>query len=1178
MFISTAKDVGLITSSENTQLQEMFSYASQKEMASMTSKEIVENIQEFNTRITTTAHLNHVLELIGPSFSFPLEERTTISNVLTIYDTWLFDDVQPLPIQSHGKHYFNIMLQHLSLIFMKRTYSTSQIIQHIELCTKVLDIFEKALTWKYVDLDLVIRLLIGGMIALGRPTKSSISSVITANTSSSFYKVKDKKKSLSDAVSGRTIHLLYRSWLMLQPTDVNLWKTLSLYHKDWCLMLPVTIQWKDFVISLCNCVLKSLYEQADCIVVYQPTQSTFKTSQSPLSFCEKTPLDLYYAQRLWITILHAIGHPMITASSRVFETIITSFQYQINSMINYKVSGQTILRIFSILFKCVVFPSHPRYENGVALSVSNLSQIFIASRSYTSFSSSNITMFYHALSHALISESEKVYCAALNAFAALSATEFDVRCLIKTALHAVLRALFLKEPHLTELKPTMLKTLTYALSVSPTLQIKFVPVQPVDDGVTISSLLARNLYLFFKREIDPAILSQILALLHRFFMEHLPYCNKQYRHDQHLQKKDDDNKDNSKYVKSKERLGRKFKTSYISTKPPNDAGELAWYFLRVVHINHSSLFIAAKPDIHRSIFDIVILLIRYSKHIPGTTSFLNEVFTVITELFGKWDTAENLVIMADCIAVVTEYVKQILPTVSYEQYTKVTSLYKNLTSVNGYAKKRTLLRLSALPLEGLEYYTMALSQSIAFQHHHMMGPPLCVAPSNSPSINELSIFHKMGLTLPSALDQLLLATVDNTLILTFIDLKPDILVIERDARGKSIHILKSPQTTLPQFKTPICKSSPPTLTTITLPHDKVLPQLHYRTSPPNLTEYIGITPPSQTPPKILPIPTFTSDESPKNAPKTSFLRRFVSAIGISTPSYWRRLTPLKATETSIRALAELDKVSPRLSFNVTLATDEITTDFAYFLKTISSLHSADKYHPNSQPFTINSPSKSTVKVSKTESIDKSIHDNVVFSYSDDFTEIQFYCPKLGQTTPSNSSVFVGFNTTLPPSNDEQLQILITPLGDSLFDVRSSHHVASLVTQQTVRLEVLPQIIRSAAITYVTRITTHELDFPYDSRCIAIQDFSTTHCNKQHPLCFMELLFDRGSLGHVSLEKFIDFDTKNKALGGRRDKLIEVKSSTPNKSPIPIIQHIPSRSDSGKSKVIKTTTIPTTPKK
>ena len=768
MFVETIKQLELKEYSQTSNLYQMFDLNVQTLISTNISKLIITNISEFNAKIQTTSHFDYLLESLGYAFKLPMESAQTIEDTITIYKEWLFGEHQIPVLNENREKYLNIMLDHLSLIFTRRELSAQQQIQQmITFCDKVLDIYDLALKDSVVDLKNLIMLLIGGIHAIAVIPKHQSQPIINANKSSSFYKTKEKKLSLSEEISGRLINTLYRTWILYVPNEELLWKTMVTYHKQWSVLLPIAKEWKIFMKTLTESVMKQLYENTECIVTLQGTKENTEITKT---------IDSQYAYNLWMTSLHFIGNPLMSNNSRVFEVIIHAFEEQIDLMIKYKCSGETILRVYNILYQSIILPNHLKFEEGVCTAMKSLIKIYTETVEYTTFTQQSLNQLYFALSYALSSESDKVLLIGLKGYLELMKKSFvGIEILGKTVLYTIHRASLLKESVFNEHYTEFIEIISTLLSYTNIKEIVFSPFQTeeIENKHTIQSLLVINLYILLKHQINPTHIEKVLILINRYFIEQLR-------------------------INQCEQI---FSIENVKTQPPKTVGEFAWYFIKLVQYNHNTLIVSSKPEVHRMIFTIFKTLIKHYKYIPDGVKFLDEIFTVIHELMEQWIKTNSLVLLGDCISVVTIYCEEILPIITKEQMTKITELYKKLIKINGYDAKRDLMRLSVIPTEGIEYYTMTLSQSIStIYQSYMMSHPIYGSQLINCQINEknlFTLFNKYEITdVSEILNYMYVVAIENTSILSFIELpfkneqgEKQVLVLARDGKGRNGYLL-----------------------------------------------------------------------------------------------------------------------------------------------------------------------------------------------------------------------------------------------------------------------------------------------------------------------------------------------------------------------------------------------------
>ncbi|KAL7718006.1 Ral GTPase-activating protein subunit alpha/beta N-terminal domain-containing protein [Entamoeba marina] len=1042
MFLSTAHDLRLLEVDEKSNLYQMFTSKVQFSLASQITKQILNNVDAFNQSILTSSHLDYVLESIGFSFKLPLTESETIFHAITVYKHWLFTEQQPQPLRNNLSHYFNTMIKHMSLIFTPRSATSSQQTLHVSYCNAVLDLFEESLKNDSItDIDLLLRLLLASMEAI------SIS-------------VDKQTPPLAISVGGRTISLLYSVWLKLKPSDPLLWKTIHHHHATWARFQPVAQVWSTFINTIFTSLMATLYDNSPCQISFPENETTIQ-------------LDPNYLQKLWISFLHCIGHPLYSNDPTVFETIVFCISEQIDEMITRKCNGETILRVFSVIHHSIVFPPHQRFSTGVSSLVRSLCQIF-SNGNPCDFSSKNVSLFFHTLAHALASDCDAVFCTALKGYSEVARQGFEgAEIVMKTVLHAINRALMLKDPERTEMKEVILKVLDVIISVG-NVNIPYVPTQQSETKEELFlELLARNLYIFFKRETQPTRLYAILSLLHRYFIEHLPV--------------------------QKDAQHSTFTPGDVSTKSPESASALPWYFIKAVSLNSKNYFSSKNPEIHREIFSIFCLLLEHSSHIPCSSQFKSEVFTIIKSFYEKWTAPNDVVIMADCIPIVTQYARIVLPNISEKDMSSITQLYRKLSQSADYNKTKPSL-ITNDPSDGLSYYSAHLSHSISFFYNTLMS----TIPTSQ--LSEVSISKYFKHQISDFTDNIFMVTVDNSLILSFIELPShakdgmkDFIVISRDLVGKSSYMLSLKDTQTPPRLVKIPSPSTPDapITGDTLPHDDLLKSLtDFQSS--SVSPFLN-SPPQRKNPTTLQVSPLAYDDLLNLPNASSFYasRLFISNMGCASFANWNRFTSLQINSESLSQLSQLDAISSRLHTFVDIVHHGPDLSvLSGILPQLGSLHSS------------------------IESSDTS-KQSVVFSYADNFVDVVYKTNVLDTVTPSTpSDIVIHFapKDTSALQEDTHFVIIIQPLCSNSYNVQCNREIAPLREKQTVLLSRLGALIKETCIAFAYQRANETHSYPSNQRAMQIKEISTTFSNKNGNVPFMELLFSRELTKNLNTDK------------------------------------------------------------
>ncbi|ELP86863.1 hypothetical protein EIN_044110 [Entamoeba invadens IP1] len=1107
MFVEATQKLKLMEYGETSNLYQMFDLPLQTLISTNMGKYIITDISAFNTKIKTTTHFDYILESLGYSFGLPVESSQTIDNSIKIYNSWLFECV-PDVVKTNWKKYLNIMIEHLSLIFTQRTLTQQQTPVMVEFSNRVLDIYDKVLEDKHVDIDHLVRLLIGALQSLVVTPKQGITSIMSSNVSSNFYKAKDKKVSLAEEVSGRVVNTLYRAWIKLLPTDKTLWDSMCTNHKLWSVLLPVAQQWRTFMYVLTQKLVDMLYSSVECEIEYKGTTEQVVT---------KNVIPPQYAHKMWMTFLHLIGSPLMSNNSHVFDVVVMALGEQIDLMISKKCTGETILRVYNIIFQCVVLPSHTKFENGVVHAVEAMMRIFTETYDFTTFTEHSLKHFYHAISFAMSSESDKVLAVALKLYNLILDKQFDgIEILSKTVLYAIHRAILLKDPVFVQLRGAMINIISSCASYTPEAVVKFIPEQTeeVEKKYTTQYLVMLNLYLILKHQTDAVNVYEVLTVLHRFFIEHL----------QHNSTPAND-----------------FTPDIVNTRAPQTPGELAWYFVKVINYNQGILLNSnTLPQNRRAIFDVVKLLIQYSKYIPNTKEFLAEVFTILSEFFDKWKKENELSLIADALPVLTAYFTELGESVTQQQMTALTVLYKKLTSIETFYKTKGKEDPN---YEEAHAFVTALNYSITlmYQHRFINAPTFSSELYNSQisesALEKLLMAH--GVTTP--LEHMFIASIEGQALLSFIELPyrnssglKEFVVINRDGVGKKSYILslKEIEDTVtlnyPQEVNSVERQMPPQ--SIVVPDQKVLEELSALNSvtPLDTTNFLSEVVTRMNPPHIEKVPSvlYNNVMQIKHATKFYAARMFVASMGLFAPESLERLTPLEVSHESLEALDTIDKMQSHVHVGVTIDNCEsgVTENFMKFLKQFAKIRTKSGFEGDVSGY----EQAEQLIVYQDYQYDVVCHSNVVIPT---------------QCKEDKVVIRWGISDKVCDDEKDKLVIHVVPLPSGVFNVFASKNSPILLPFQKMLLSGLGDVLRFACIHNVMLDSIS----PFKTRKIALKDFSDKYSNVKCRSGIVQWIFSKSISSAISTEKLTEFESQQKTVQQSQEKdkskLIKVQTTT-----------------------------------
>ena len=102
--------------------------------------------------------------------------------------------------------------------------------------------------------------------------------------------------------------------------------------------------------------------------------------------------------------------------------------------------------------------------------------------------------------------------------------------------------------------------------------------------------------------------------------------------------------------------------------------------------------------------------------------------------------------------------------------------------------------------------------------------------------------------------------------------------------------------------------------------------------------------------------------------------------------------------------------------------------------------------------------------------------------------------------------------------EEKLIISIKQMKESLYEIDCNQTLTSLLSHQKAFITSLGYLIRENCIGYIEKMNLHEMNFPFDLRCIKLQEIIQQHRRKGNELNLLELLFDRELVDDMNIQK------------------------------------------------------------
>ncbi|KAF0981277.1 hypothetical protein FDP41_012537 [Naegleria fowleri] len=378
--------------------------------------------------LTTTAHVEWVMEVLGHAFQLPIADHQTIDRAINVYNKWLFEEAQrPAPLQENLQYFVQQIFNHFSLLFEERgldgtlgtggSGSQEEKKHHIHLCNRVLDIF----------LQMGVK---GDM--LEEETWNHILKIILGITDSTLR----GKRGLPELSYG-LLKVLFELWLCSLSDDKTMWRHLQEHGIFWSKNNATINQWNSVCIGLTNRVINLLYgpSEGTSVVRIQWEGLNPKNNPNPNVGNSTTELDLpdeyvYYA---WNQFLHIIGNPNKLVDPEIhlkafqgIEVITHSLAYvgtdppikklkeqKIDFRIPYAPDANSILDIFGPWYFEAVFRENANnFNQGRAVAYSALCKIFCR-KGGSPIHTRYLSLFYKALCSGLEDEDPIVVIAIL---------------------------------------------------------------------------------------------------------------------------------------------------------------------------------------------------------------------------------------------------------------------------------------------------------------------------------------------------------------------------------------------------------------------------------------------------------------------------------------------------------------------------------------------------------------------------------------------------------------------------------------------------------------------------------------------------------------------------------------------------------------------------------------------
>ncbi|EKE37256.1 hypothetical protein ENUP19_0247G0014 [Entamoeba nuttalli] len=361
MLSLTTRTTNLLEQPLNTDLLNFLALDIQKEVIRLITLNVTQRIGEIGKFLITDDHCKWLMETIGKGFSLPLSEIDTISNCLSIYESWFLEEVgTPKPISDNLVGYCDVVVGQISLLFSQREehIQPQTMVNYAELCLKAVNLL-KQLSYKLNNtgtLRRIVCVLIASIDDMCGP-------IDNLTTTLPMTKVIDE-----------SISLLYQFWLQLLPSDNLIWGVFSLFHKKWIRISEVATNWCRYCCSIESSLLKWLFNplsDGSIHIVFKLNDTTTETD------CKED-----YGLKFWLRILHCCGNPSSISDNKVFAIVQQGLNDMIMELIGFTSTtplpnGNDMFNIFvDALYHPIRYMNHNNYSDGITIAIKSTILMF----------------------------------------------------------------------------------------------------------------------------------------------------------------------------------------------------------------------------------------------------------------------------------------------------------------------------------------------------------------------------------------------------------------------------------------------------------------------------------------------------------------------------------------------------------------------------------------------------------------------------------------------------------------------------------------------------------------------------------------------------------------------------------------------------------------------------------
>ncbi|KAJ5070469.1 hypothetical protein M0811_10941 [Anaeramoeba ignava] len=405
----------------------------------------VENARKI---LTSTFHIKWAMEVVGHSFSLPIEEHQIIKGAIQIYERWLMGTQVPEAFRELENFFYREIFGHMSLIFAPRRDIPQNLVEkHIEVCKSVISIYQKMVTersellttetWEYL-----LNVLLG------------ITDSILANEGTTT------EPQLTTILTPFILRLLFDLWLRSESKNIEMWERFKKLASNWKHRKETMLQWSSTIYGLTNRVLNIIYgpsegDQVVMIVLPPPPNTTFQ----PITI----NLDNERVIFSWMRIIHLLGNPNGCTNPQIFRQAMTGIRDCVGLFLKVGGSpersqetkvlvdhpdGNSILKVFGEWLFEAVSTNHNGFEEGIAIAYSTLCDIF-SSFQKTPFKDCYLSRFYQYVINSLdnFSNSGRSVCSIFTHTSTIFSTRLSgVYMLIPIYISVMKQILSVKTP------------------------------------------------------------------------------------------------------------------------------------------------------------------------------------------------------------------------------------------------------------------------------------------------------------------------------------------------------------------------------------------------------------------------------------------------------------------------------------------------------------------------------------------------------------------------------------------------------------------------------------------------------------------------------------------------------------------------------------------------------------